>query len=132
MRDASRVATSPVSRSAVLSSHAVRAPSAGAIDVAAVLRALGDPTRLAIAAMLARESGPLCVCHVEAQFDLSQPTISHHLRVLREAELVTTEKRGTWVYYALDRARVDRVPGLAALLASVTPFASKRTKACCT
>ena len=105
-------------------------PSDDAQALAALLRALGDPTRLAIAAMLRREDEPLCVCHIEARFALSQPTISHHLRVLRDAGLATSERRGTWVYYALDRARLAAHPGLDALLASVTPFAPTRSKCC--
>lgn len=122
--------SSPATRSAVLAAHTAKPTSATVADVAGVLRVLGDPTRLAIVAMLAREEEPLCVCHVEARFDLAQPTISHHLRVLREAALVTTERRGTWVYYALDRARVESIDGLEALLRSVPPFA-RRAKACC-
>jgi ArsR family transcriptional regulator len=101
-------------------------------DTAEVLRALADPTRLAIAATLARETSALCVCHIEARFALSQPTISHHLRALRLARIVTTERRGTWIYYALDRARVDAVPGLSALLASVVTTTARDAKACCT
>ena len=123
--------TAPLTRATMLSSHAASPPSSTVIDVAAVLRALGDPTRLAIAALLARESDALCVCHVEARFDLSQPTISHHLRVLREVALVTTEKSGTWVYYALDRHRLRQMPGLTELLGSVAPFSRKRVKPCC-
>lgn len=88
-------------------------------ELAGVLRALADPTRLTMAAMLAREPGALCACHLEARFALSQPTISHHLRVLREARLVTSERRGPWVYYALDRARVAQLPGIPSLLESV-------------
>ncbi len=115
----------------MLASCAANGPSSAATDVASVLRALGDPTRLAIAAMLAREDGALCVCHLEARLPLSQPTISHHLRVLREAALVASEKRGTWVYYTLDRLRVAKIEGLAALLESVAPIARRRSKACC-
>jgi ArsR family transcriptional regulator len=51
----------------------------------------------------------MCVCEIEPRFDLSQPTISHHLRLLREAGVVTSERRGTWVYYALDRERLDAI-----------------------
>ena len=104
--------------------------SSGADDLAAVLRALGDPTRLRIAAMLDREDEPLCVCHIEARFHLSQPTISHHLRVLRDVALVTTERRGTWIHYALDRDRIARIEGLAALLRAV-PGIPRPRKACC-
>jgi ArsR family transcriptional regulator len=70
---------------------------------AAVLKALADPHRLRILSLLAAQppGAPLCVCEIEASFDLSQPTISHHLRVLREAGLVSVAKRGLWHYYAL-------------------------------
>jgi len=100
-------------------------------DTADVLRALSDPTRLAITAMLWREKSALCVCHVQARFDLSQPTISHHLRALRAAKLVVTERRGTWIYYAIDRARIDAVPGLGLLLTSVATSRARDGKVCC-
>jgi ArsR family transcriptional regulator len=64
--------------------------------------------------MLAAHDQPLCVCHIVDAFDLSQPTISHHLKLLREAGLITSEKRGLWAYYSLDRSRLkalaDRLP----------------------
>ena len=69
---------------------------------ARLFKALGDPTRLEIVGLLASARGELCVCDIEARFDLSQPTISHHLRILREARVVSSERRGTWVYYALE------------------------------
>src|SRR5215204_7287067 len=59
-----------------------------------VLTALADPTRLQIVELLARQDESLCVCDIQGLFTLGQPTISHHLRVLREAQLVTAEKRG--------------------------------------
>ena len=70
---------------------------------AVVLKALADPQRLRMLSILAAQPAgePLCVCDVEAAFALSQGTISHHLRVLREAGLVTVTKRGLWHYYAL-------------------------------
>ena len=69
---------------------------------ARLFRALGDPTRLEMVGLLAAQQKELCVCELEAHFDLSQPTVSHHLRILREAGVVTSERRGTWVYYALE------------------------------
>jgi ArsR family transcriptional regulator len=74
---------------------------------AALLSALADPTRLGIMAMLADLDEPLCVCDIVSHFELGQPTISHHLRILREANLVTTEKRGLWVYYSINRRILD-------------------------
>jgi ArsR family transcriptional regulator len=69
---------------------------------AALFKALADETRLEILGLLASAGIPLCVCEVENQVKhLSQPTISHHLRQLREAGLVMAERRGTWVYYTL-------------------------------
>ena len=86
-----------------------RAPmrASEAADFRAVLRALADDTRLRIVSLLAASSGPVCVCEIEARFDLSQPTISHHLKILRQAGLVSADKRGTWVYYGLIAERVD-------------------------
>jgi ArsR family transcriptional regulator len=74
-----------------------------------LLSALADPTRLQIVEMLAGLDEPLCVCDITSQFDLGQPTISHHLRVLREAGLVNWEKRGLWVYYTLNHAAMRQV-----------------------
>ncbi|MEO8286027.1 MAG: metalloregulator ArsR/SmtB family transcription factor [Chloroflexota bacterium] len=68
-----------------------------------LLSALADPTRLGIVTMLSGLDEPLCVCDIVTQFDLGQPTISHHLKVLREVGLVGCEKRGLWVYYWLNR-----------------------------
>src|ERR687887_2536305 len=75
-------------------------PRRQAADLAARFRALGDPTRIAIVNRLAG-AGEVCVCELTAEFELSQPTISHHLRLLREAGLVDVERRGTWAYYRL-------------------------------
>src|SRR5688500_5848831 len=68
----------------------------------AILRALGEPTRLEIMRLIAAQSEPICVCDVVERFQLQQPTISHHLKVLREAGLVTVSRRGVWAYYAAD------------------------------
>ncbi len=71
-------------------------------DQVRLLSALADSTRLSIVTMLAGLSEPLCVCEITEGFNLGQPTISHHLKVLREARLVNWEKRGLWVYYSLN------------------------------
>jgi ArsR family transcriptional regulator len=68
----------------------------------AVYRALSDPTRLEVFRLIAAQTAPLCVCDIVARFDLSQPTISHHLKTLRDAGLVTVARRGVWAYYAVD------------------------------
>jgi ArsR family transcriptional regulator len=81
---------------------AVLPPSLGparADALAKVLKALADPTRLRMLDLLAQQAAPLCVCDVTAQFPLNQPTISHHLRNLREAGLIQGERRGIWSYY---------------------------------
>jgi len=71
-----------------------------AADLARVLKALGDPVRLRLLSMIgAHEGGETCVCELTDAFDVTAPTISHHLRVLREAGLIACERRGTWVYY---------------------------------
>ena len=70
------------------------------------LKALADPTRLGMLDLLAQQPEPLCVCDITPQFPQNQPTISHHLRLLREAGLIDTEKRGIWSYYwATDAGR---------------------------
>src|ERR1700758_3971748 len=75
----------------------------------AVLKALADSYRLRIVATLARASDPVCVCDFTDALPLNQPTVSHHLRILREAKLVTCERRGTWVYYRLAPDARDRL-----------------------
>lgn len=69
-------------------------------DLAAMFKALGDPVRLQLLSMIASHpGGEACVCDLTPAFDLSQPTVSHHLKMLREAGLVGCERRGTWVFY---------------------------------
>ncbi len=69
-------------------------------------KALGDPSRFEIFRLIASQPEPLCACDVVARFDLSQPTISHHLKVLRDAGLITATRRGVWAYYAVAPAGV--------------------------
>lgn len=83
---------------------------------APLFRALGDDTRLEIVGLLAGRARELCVCEIENHFDLGQPTVSHHLRILREAGIVTSERRGTWVYYALDAAALEQLRDFQRLL----------------
>lgn len=82
-----------------------------------LLAALADPIRLAIVRQLA-DCGAVCACDFDACRLVSQPTVSHHLRVLREAGVVRAERRGTWVYYSLEQAALDR---LAAIVRSLQP-----------
>ncbi|MDO3683259.1 metalloregulator ArsR/SmtB family transcription factor [Micromonospora sp. C28ISP2-4] len=96
-----------------LTQRPVPAQAAGAF--AAAFKALGDPVRLQLMSMIASaEGGEICVCDLTPAFELTGPTISHHLRTLREAGLVDAERRGTWVYY---RARPGILRQLASLLA---------------
>ena len=88
---------------------------------AALFKALGDPHRLTMLATLARADNDVCVCDFTAALPLEQPTVSHHLRILREGDLVTCERRGTWVYYRLSPNAHARV---VAALRSVIPAAS--------
>ncbi len=79
-----------------------------ASEVAALGRALGDPTRVQIIHILVAATEPVCVCDFTAAFDLGQPTISHHLAKLRQAGLVTCFKRGLWAFYQLNPEMSDR------------------------
>ena len=63
-----------------------------------VAKALGDPIRLQLVDVLRKHAGKVCVCELVPLFEISQPTLSHHLKKLREAGLITSERRGTWVY----------------------------------
>ena len=91
-------------------------PASTARELAVRFKALADPTRLAILNQLAG-SEEVCVCDLVPASGLAQPTVSHHLRLLREAGLVTFERRGTWAYYRLEP---DAVAELAAALAPVS------------
>ena len=85
-------------------------------QVAPLLKALADPVRLRLMSLVASHpGGEACVCDLTGAFDLSQPTISHHLKVLHDTGLVDREKRGVWVYY---RARTAALASLATLIGS--------------
>jgi ArsR family transcriptional regulator, arsenate/arsenite/antimonite-responsive transcriptional repressor len=71
----------------------------GAERLAAVAKALGDPVRVQLVDVLRKHAGKVCVCELVPLFDLSQPTVSHHLKVLRDAGLVASERQGLWAYY---------------------------------
>jgi ArsR family transcriptional regulator len=89
-------------------------PAESAGTLAQAFKALGDPIRLQLMSMIASATGgEICVCDLTPAFELSGPTISHHLRVLKESGLVTAERRASWVYY---RARPDLMRQLSALL----------------
>lgn len=96
-----------------------RIPAETAAVIAPAFKALGDPVRLQLMSMIAAApAGEICVCDLTPAFELSGPTISHHLKTLREAGLVDAERRGTWVYY---RARPGIMRQLASLLQIGTP-----------
>ena len=83
---------------AALSVSALDQPHAARL--AAMFKALGDPVRLRLLSLIASHpGGEACVCEISATFDVSQPTISHHLKLLRAAGLLECERRGTWVYH---------------------------------
>jgi len=71
--------------------------------MARVAKALGDPIRMQLVDVLSRHAGKVCVCVLVPLFDLSQPTVSHHLKVLREAGIVGSEREGLWAYYYVNR-----------------------------
>ncbi|HVX70157.1 MAG TPA: metalloregulator ArsR/SmtB family transcription factor [Mycobacteriales bacterium] len=79
--------------------------------IVVLLKALSDPTRLRLMSLIAA-TDELCVCDLMGPFGVSQPTISHHLKVLRSAGLVDCERRGTWVYYAANHEALDAIGGL--------------------
>jgi ArsR family transcriptional regulator len=79
--------------------------------ITGLLKALADPIRLRLMSIIAA-SEEACVCDLTAPFAVSQPTISHHLKVLRDAGLVDSERRGTWVWYRARREALDAVGGL--------------------
>jgi ArsR family transcriptional regulator len=70
-----------------------------AVRMAIIAKALGDPVRLQLVDVLRKHAGKVCVCELVPLFDVSQPTISHHLKVLREAGIVGSERQGLWAYY---------------------------------
>jgi ArsR family transcriptional regulator len=76
--------------------------SVDAVEVASMFKALSDPVRLRLLAMIAcHDGGETCVCDVIDAFEVSPPTISHHLKVLREAGMIAADRRGTWIYYRI-------------------------------
>jgi len=84
-------------------------------ELARTFKAIGDPVRLRLLSLIASHAGgEACVCDVSEVFDVSGPTISHHLKVLREAGLITGERRGTWVYYRVVPQTLARLSALLA------------------
>ena len=88
--------------------------------MATVAKALADPNRIQILRFVNQQRGPVCACDIVSQFDLSQPTVSHHLKLLREARLVRNTRKGLWMFYESDpkggaalREVMRLVPGVA-------------------
>ena len=101
---------SPVTREALSTDAAER--------IAPLVKAIADPVRLRLVSLVASHAdGEACVCDLNDAFDLSQPTISHHLKLLHDAGLLDREKRGVWVYY---RVNAGALSDLATLLGGVT------------
>src|SRR5262249_45312029 len=111
----SRAVLSPADTAACCPPLSREPLSAGQAElVAPRLKALADPVRLRLMSLVASHpGGEACVCDLSGAFDLTQPTISHHLKVLHEAGLLDREKRGVWVYY---RARTQALASLGALI----------------
>ncbi|HEX5532490.1 MAG TPA: metalloregulator ArsR/SmtB family transcription factor [Actinomycetales bacterium] len=96
-----------------------------ATEIAKILKAVADPARLRLLSIIAAHEGAeACVCDLTEPLELSQPTVSHHLKVLVDAGLLTRDKRGVWAYYAI-------VPGAFDALASVFASETTDTSSCC-
>jgi ArsR family transcriptional regulator len=93
-------------------------PEEQAVELSRMFKALGDPVRLRLLALIAAQGPEACVCDLTDAFEVTGPTISYHLKTLREAGLVDCERRGTWVYYWI---RPEVLRGMSDLLGSITP-----------
>ena len=99
-------------------------------DLARMFKALGDPVRLRLLSMIAsHDGGEACVCDLTPAFELSQPTISHHLKVLREAGLLECERRGTWVFYWVVPAALAQLAAVLGPAERTVPAADRRVLA---
>ena len=86
--------------------------------VAMVAKALADPNRIEILRLLAQQAAPVCACDIVERFDLSQPTVSHHLKILKEAGLLRGTRNGLWAFYEVDPDGARLLEGLTGLLSS--------------
>ena len=90
-------------------------PQAGAEELAALFKAVADPLRLRLLSLIAcHEGGESCVCDLLDAFDVTAPSISYHLKILREAGLISSERRGTWVYYRVNPEVMARMSAVLA------------------
>lgn len=83
--------------------------AAEAVAISELFKALADPTRVRIVNLLANSSQPVCVCDLNEEFELSQPTMSHHLKKLLAAGLVERERHSNWAYYSINREALHRL-----------------------
>jgi ArsR family transcriptional regulator len=98
---------------APLTGEPLNAAEAG--ELAPLFKAIADPVRLRLLSLIAcHEDGEACVCDLTGAFELTAPTISHHLKVLKQAGLIDSERRGTWVYYWIDHAALQRLSAILA------------------
>ncbi|MGW0421273.1 ArsR/SmtB family transcription factor [Streptomyces sp. NPDC003015] len=101
-----------------------------AAELSRMFKALSDPVRLRLLSLIAsHDGGEACVCDLTGPFDVSQPTISHHLKVLREAGLVGSERRGSWVYYWVLPQALGRLSALLETPAVPTPSVPAKASA---
>ncbi len=82
---------------------------AAAIRMAEIAKALGDPVRIQLVDVLRKHAGKVCVCELVPLFDLSQPTVSHHLKKLRDAGIVGSERKGLWAYYYVEPEALEEL-----------------------
>jgi ArsR family transcriptional regulator len=96
---------------------------AEATELASLFKAIGDPVRLRLLSMIAcHEGGEACVCDLTDAFDQTAPTISHHLKVLKQAGLIDSERRGTWVYYWINPTVLERLSVILGPRLTATPI----------
>jgi ArsR family transcriptional regulator len=101
-------------------------PQAGAEELAGLFKAVADPMRLRLLSLIAcHEGGESCVCDLLDAFDVTAPSISYHLKILREAGLISSERRGTWVYY---RVNPDVMARMSAVLGTGLAAAAEPTR----
>ncbi len=89
--------------------------------MAEVAKALGDPIRLQLVDVLRKHAGKVCVCELVPLFDISQPTLSHHLKKLRDAGIVDSERQGLWAYYYVIPDALEELSGVAELRSTRAP-----------
>ncbi|WP_084265415.1 ArsR/SmtB family transcription factor [Actinomadura macra] len=95
-----------------------------AAELAPLFKAIADPVRLRLLSLIAcHEGGEACVCDLTAAFDLTAPTISHHLKVLRQAGLIDSERRGTWIYYWINPSTLEQLSAILGSRSAITTSA---------